>query len=306
MKRIFLHLLLVAAPFAPDVFAQSDNVLIDPVAGVAVSKRDVAHYFSSYGPGKTAAAMSVSPNIELAIERHYVASALSKRAEQQALLSDDALRWIGEQAINRELMQQYLVWQIEQDTENADWTELAREYYLVNKASFKSEVEVHTRHLLISTADRRLYDAVLIAEDLRERVTAGEDFEALVKAHSEGPSAAQGGSLGYTQRGTLLPEFERAAFSLEVGEISDLIVTQHGVHLIQLVDRKEPEQLDFDAVQSDLVAKIQSEHKQNLREALILTEKHAAGADGVAVDREWIELVRNAQTRDEALGDMSD
>ncbi|MFH1276774.1 MAG: peptidylprolyl isomerase [Candidatus Eisenbacteria bacterium] len=75
-------------------------------------------------------------------------------------------------------------------------------------------------------------------QELRERALAGEDFEALAREHSDGPSAPNGGDLGFFGPGDMDPVFEAAAFALgEPGDVSEIVRTRFGYHLIQLVDR---------------------------------------------------------------------
>jgi len=73
----------------------------------------------------------------------------------------------------------------------------------------------------------------------RERVYEGEDFKTLAILYSDDITTAKnGGELGYVNRGDLVPEFERAAFKLKKGEVSEIVVTKFGMHIIQLIDRK--------------------------------------------------------------------
>jgi len=74
--------------------------------------------------------------------------------------------------------------------------------------------------------------------DLRERIEKGESFEELAKKYSEGPSASQGGNLGYQKRGDLVPEYEATALQLKPGELSNPVESAFGFHLIQLIDRR--------------------------------------------------------------------
>lgn len=73
----------------------------------------------------------------------------------------------------------------------------------------------------------------------RERVLRGEKFGALARLYSDDPgSASKGGDLGFVERGTLYPEFEAAAFNLKSGEISQVVKTQAGYHIIQMIERR--------------------------------------------------------------------
>jgi peptidyl-prolyl cis-trans isomerase SurA len=74
--------------------------------------------------------------------------------------------------------------------------------------------------------------------EYKKRIEAGESFEALARQYSQGPSAPNGGNLGYQQRGGLVPPYEAAALSLKPGEISDPVESEFGFHLIQLISRR--------------------------------------------------------------------
>jgi len=83
-----------------------------------------------------------------------------------------------------------------------------------------------------STASRSKEEAQTLIADLKEKVAAGEDFADLARQHSDCPSGAEGGNLGPFQRGMMVPEFDKAAFELEVGTVSDVVETDFGYHLI--------------------------------------------------------------------------
>jgi peptidyl-prolyl cis-trans isomerase SurA len=81
--------------------------------------------------------------------------------------------------------------------------------------------------------------ALDFAKSLLDSLKAGADFAELAKKYSEDPASAKhGGDLGYVKRGVFYPEFESAAFSLEVGQISDVVETPVGFHIIQLLDKR--------------------------------------------------------------------
>ncbi len=73
---------------------------------------------------------------------------------------------------------------------------------------------------------------------IREELKAGADFGELAKKYSDDGSAREGGNLGWTSRGSFVPEFEGAAFQLEKGEVSDVVETEYGFHIIQLLERR--------------------------------------------------------------------
>jgi parvulin-like peptidyl-prolyl isomerase len=101
--------------------------------------------------------------------------------------------------------------------------------------------QVHARHILIgfNAADAgERARALELANDLRKRLEAGEDFAILARDYSADPgSASRGGDLGYAERGIYAANFDNYCWSAPVGQLSDVIVTEHGFHIIQVLDR---------------------------------------------------------------------
>ena len=99
--------------------------------------------------------------------------------------------------------------------------------------------QIRASHILINHADAPQADTQLTAEDamkkvdtLKADIQSGTPFEQVAGEHSDCPSARQGGDLGNFGRGAMVPEFDQAAFELEVGAISDVVETVFGYHLI--------------------------------------------------------------------------
>jgi peptidyl-prolyl cis-trans isomerase C len=128
----------------------------------------------------------------------------------------------------------------------------AKAFYDKNPDKFKQDESVRASHILLMVDDkadeatkkktRAEIDAIL------KRARAGEDFAALAKAHSKDGSAAQGGDLGFFSKGRMVPPFEQAAFALKPGEISDVVTTQFGYHIIKLTERKPASTVPLDMV----------------------------------------------------------
>lgn len=108
-----------------------------------------------------------------------------------------------------------------------------------NKDFFAQEERVRARHILVDTKEE--------ADALRKRLVAGEDFEALAKEHStDAGSGARGGDLGWFERGMMVAPFEQAAFALAVGDISPVVESQFGFHIIQVEERADAQPAVFD------------------------------------------------------------
>ena len=91
----------------------------------------------------------------------------------------------------------------------------------------------HAQESERSSATRTKSEALELINDIKKQVEVGEDFPALAKEHSDCPSSNDGGSLGMFGRGAMVPEFESAAFALEVDATSDVVETAFGYHLIK-------------------------------------------------------------------------
>jgi len=100
---------------------------------------------------------------------------------------------------------------------------------------------VNISHIVIKEKPNTLADSLAIAklESIREQIQKGADFSAMAQKYSQDPgSRMNGGNLGFVARGTLVPAFEEKAFSLSPGEVSDIVKTEFGYHIIKLIDRR--------------------------------------------------------------------
>jgi peptidyl-prolyl cis-trans isomerase D len=116
------------------------------------------------------------------------------------------------------------------------------EYFNQHQEDYRLKETVGAQHILFKTEGKKPEEVEAIrtkALSVLERAKKGEDFAALAKMYSEDSSAAQGGNLGEFPRGQMVPEFEKAAFSLGVGAISDLVQTQYGFHIIKVNKKQE-------------------------------------------------------------------
>lgn len=158
-----------------------------------------------------------------------------------------------------------------------------KKYYEDNKDDFYTDT-VTASHILIKTqddegnelSDTKKKEAKKKAEEVLAKVKAGEDFAELAKEYSEDSSASSGGDLGTFGRGQMVTEFEDAAFAMNAGEISDIVETEYGYHIIKVTDRvnKQESYEDVkDKIKSTLVSEKYAEYIEKLREDSDIEEK---------------------------------
>ena len=131
-----------------------------------------------------------------------------------------------------------------------------RAYYDSHPDAFKQPESIRASHILIKVepgaSPVQKDEARKQIEQVREKVQKGEDFGALAKKHSQGPSSTREGDLGYFKRGQMVEPFDTAAFALETGAVSDIVETQFGYHLIKMVDKKPETIVAFDQARSHI------------------------------------------------------
>jgi peptidyl-prolyl cis-trans isomerase D len=178
-----------------------------------------------------------------------------------------------------------------------------RQAYASNMDNFRTPERVHARHILIKTVDKSDAEKKQLltkAQDLLKQVKNGGNFADIAQKSSEDTgSAAKGGDLGWVVRGQMLPEFEKSVFTLKPHEISDIVTTSVGYHIIQDLEREPARVKPFDEVKASLADDLR---KQGVSEKMQQTadQIHAAlekspgsaaqiaaqyGVDAVKVDK---------------------
>jgi len=133
-------------------------------------------------------------------------------------------------------------------------------YYGYHLAAFQEQKQVKARHILFKVGENAPEEEVekvrKKAEEVLEKARKGEDFAALAKEYSEGPTKEKGGDLGYFSQGQMVKPFEEAAFGLKKGEISNLVRTRFGFHIIKVEDIKEARTKPLNEVRQEITQDI--------------------------------------------------
>jgi peptidyl-prolyl cis-trans isomerase D len=161
--------------------------------------------------------------------------------------------------------------------------------YNQNIQQYQTPEQVRASHILLNTEGKDAAAVRRQAEDLLAKVKAGADFAALAKQYSEDEaSKAAGGDLDYFGRGRMVPEFEEAAFALEPGQVSDIVQTQYGFHIIKVVDKRPASTRSLDEVRAQITEQLQFQKAQEAvqAQARTLDERIDDPSDLDAVARE--------------------
>jgi peptidyl-prolyl cis-trans isomerase D len=153
-----------------------------------------------------------------------------------------------------------------------------KSYYSAHMDEFRVPEEVKVRHILVSTppagpdgkVDPKAVETARVkAEDIQKKIKGGANFAELAKKLSDDPgSAKEGGELGWIGRGRTVPEFEKAAFSLPPGQISDLVQSTFGFHIIQVEEKHTPHVKSLDEVKAEIEPRVAQEKAARTAEAL--------------------------------------
>lgn len=149
--------------------------------------------------------------------------------------------------------------QVKTSLEDKEFMKKVQQYFQEHKSEYSSKAEVHAQHILIKTVPGSKDSEKTALEkikDLRQRAEK-EDFGQLAKEFSqdEGSKANQG-DLGFFGQGRMVPEFEKAAFALSAGKISDPVRTSYGYHLIKVLEKKEAKDANFDSLKEMMAKKV--------------------------------------------------
>jgi peptidyl-prolyl cis-trans isomerase C len=150
-----------------------------------------------------------------------------------------------------------------------------KKFYTENVDRFKRPESVKASHILIGVDQKATPEekqkARAKADEILKKLKSGGDFAALAKSDSTCPSKAQGGDLGFFSRGQMVPPFEKAAFAMKPGELSEVVETQFGYHIIKVTDKQAEETTKFEEVKDKIRDYLKGQKMQQAIAAHITT-----------------------------------
>ncbi|MBI4409152.1 MAG: peptidylprolyl isomerase [Gemmatimonadetes bacterium] len=282
MRKVvaFIALTAAAAFAACESFGQAMTSHTDVVAraaGLELTVDETAALLA-HNPRLPAQAEVVEAIANLWVDYVLLATAVTK---------DTALASVSVEPLIKPFLEQEVVWKLRDKVIKADTLLDDAELRALYEAQ-KPGLQVRARHILLrlpadaTPAQRDSLTA--LSKELRSRAAAGADFAKLASEYSQDPgSAQQGGDLGFFARGQMVAPFEEAAFALEPGQVSEVVESPFGLHIIKVEERKLP---DFEQVKESFREQAKVERQLKAEEAYItqLTEPRNIEVEEDALD----------------------
>jgi len=145
-----------------------------------------------------------------------------------------------------------------------------KQYYGQHLSDYRVPDRVMVSHILFKTTEKTPEERTKItptAQDVLKQLKGGADFAELAKKYSEDTSAQKGGDLGWIVRGQTVKEFEQAAFSMKPGQISDLVTTTYGIHILKVTDKQLAHLQTFDEVKESIRSALEKEKLEAAQES---------------------------------------
>ena len=226
--------------------------------------------------------------IQQALRELYTLKVLSRTALQKGVLTESERAWIAYYQVARAAALKLVATIVDEQMESVDWSSDAREYYIANKPEFKMPDSISVRSFLIRTESRSALEALTLASKLTASDMTIDQFERVVREHTEDPNSVDGLIPNLT-RGKTVREFEEAAFSLtEIGQLSEPVLSRYGAHVIQLIDRKPSEYRAFESVEEQIITQLKQKRFTEFGN-FARTEPHRDPPEDIVVHQDLID-----------------
>lgn len=264
MKKSILLFLMVVLVTIPSAQAGDDTVLAK-VGGITITMSDFNRMISYYDDEKKKALEANPMYKAIILQRIVQGMILSKVAYEKGFDQKPDIKEQIELLTRDFLSTQYLTKEVVDKIQASE--EDMKLYYKVHGSEFKSPEMLRARHILAKAEKSATEEIKKKAQEkianILKRIKSGEDFAKLATELSEDPGTkAKGGDLGFFPRGKMVPEFEAIVFSMKQGEVSGVIGTEFGYHIVKLEEKKEPAIEPYENVRDKIREKVLNEFKR--------------------------------------------
>lgn len=261
-----------------------DNRILIEGAGVAITAKAAQTELLALPPDARTRILSDASQMQQWLDTVYLRKALALEAEKNKLAQKSAVQYQLQSTRESILANAQLL-----EAEDAALPPLstldaqARAEYIADKDRFNRPEQTRARHILVKGTDDAAQGK---AQQLLDQLKAGASFEDLARQNSGDPgSAARGGDLGWFSSGRMVPEFEAAVTKLQTpGELSPLVKSQFGFHIIRLEERRPAEQMAYETVKDQLIANLVQKARAKTREAEFKRVGDAAKGNSTALE----------------------
>ena len=188
------------------------------------------------------------------LETMVIREIILQQAKKEGLDTSKAVADKLEELKKRVIVDAFLKKKVEEQASISDAD--LKKFYDEHKDKFKNGAEIRASHILVK--DEKA------AKEILGQLKGGASFEELAKKNSVDAAAAKGGDLGWFAKGSMIPAFEQAAFSLKDGETSGIVKTQYGFHIIKLTGKREAGTRPFEEVKDRIKAAMEPEKQQEI------------------------------------------
>lgn len=234
-----------------------NNKVLAVVEGVEITEKDLSITLSRFS-GERQQFFSTEEGKKQLLEQMVTFELVNKYALSNGVDKEPVFLMQMEN-VKREVLTQYTVSKVLSQAQVTE--EEAQKFYKDNMSRFLQQEAVSARHILVSELDK--------AQEIVKEIKSGISFAEAAAKYSSCPSKERGGDLGFFTKGRMVPEFEEAAFGLEVGEVSEPVKTQFGYHIIQVQDRKPASLKSFDEAKNEIAEQLGNQKRNQYYGAFV-------------------------------------
>jgi peptidyl-prolyl cis-trans isomerase C len=209
------------------------------------------------------------------LETMIIRELIMQEAVKEGLDNSPAVKEKLEEMKKRLVVEAYLKKKVDEQAKVSD--EELQKFYDQNKEKFKTGDQAKASHILVKDEKQ--------AREILLQLKTGGNFEELAKKYSSDGAAAKGGDLGWFSKGSMIPEFEKVAFTMKEGQVSDVVKTKFGYHIIKLTGKRAAGARSFEEVKDQIKASLlpgkQQEVFQKMKEELKKSGKYSIKEDAL-------------------------